>query len=388
MIAANLYIVLYLEILILCFVIAAILHNKASHDLGSEGEVRAFRWILRLYMVMMVLDSIAQMQFQRVIRPPVIIAEFASGAYMALLSLLAVFWFIFAELQIAPSMTRNTRFRILFALPGVAMAFMSFASIRTGWFFHYDDTETFRRGSLFFVQLVVAYFYFVFTTVHAYLVAKKEQSFARRQRLKRISLFIIAPTIGALLQLVIGGYPFVGPSIIIAVLIIFIRVQADMIQSDSLTGLNNRKSMEQYLEEILPGISEENPLYFFMIDADRFKKINDTYGHLEGDRALKLIAEALRMTANRTSGFIARLGGDEFVAINDTEHIQSPEAFEEMLLTDLAAVKTKAALPYDLSVSIGHCFCDGSVRLTADLLSAADKQMYLVKQEKHAAQRR
>lgn len=384
----NLYIVIYLEILFLCFLIAAVLHRKVSHDLGSEGEVRAFRWILEIYMVMMVLDSFTQLQYQGVIRPPVILPALGSAAYMALLSLLPVFWFVFAELQIAPSLTRKTWFRILLVIPGTLVAVMCFASIRTGWIFHYDADGAFSRGPLFSVQNVVGYIYFLFVTVHAFLVARKETSVARKRRLRKLSSFIIAPTIGALLQLLIGRYPFVGPSIIIAILSIFISVQADMIHTDSMTGLNNRKSMEHYLEELVAENPQEHPFYLFLIDADRFKNINDTCGHVEGDRALKLLADALRKTANRCSGFIARYGGDEFVALVHAAQLERPEIFEETLAENLESLKNKAALTYDLTVSTGHVLCAEEHPSPAALLKEADERMYLVKRAKHAAQRR
>ena len=56
-------------------------------------------------------------------------------------------------------------------------------------------------------------------------------------------------------------------------------------------------------------------LYFLFIDVDSFKQINDTYGHNEGDRALKIIAEVLSSLSEKTGGFCARYAGDEFAFI-------------------------------------------------------------------------
>ena len=56
-------------------------------------------------------------------------------------------------------------------------------------------------------------------------------------------------------------------------------------------------------------------LYFLFIDVDSFKQINDTYGHNEGDRALKIIAEVLSSLPEKTGGFCARYGGDEFAVV-------------------------------------------------------------------------
>ena len=376
------YIVVYLEILFICFVTAAILRSKVSHDLGSEAEVRTFRMILGIYMVMMVLDSYTQLQHQGEMHPPVITVALAQALYMSLLAVLAVVWFIFAELQIDSVLIRKKWFRVFFALPGVIMIVMCFASVHTGWVFFYDEAEVFRRGPFFFVQNVVAYIYFLTTTVHSFYASGKEASIARKQRLRKISSFIIAPTIGGLLQLFIGGYPMIGPSIIIAMLFIFTSIQADMINADSLTGLNNRKTMERYLEELLSDFSDDTRYFLFLIDVDRFKSINDTYGHIEGDRALRCIADAMRLTTDSYGGFVARLGGDEFVAVAEVNRVGSPSLFSDTLAKNLEFVRERDRLPYKLSASVGHAICPDQGRLPGDLLIIADQMMYLVKRQR------
>ncbi|MBR0171546.1 MAG: GGDEF domain-containing protein [Lachnospiraceae bacterium] len=377
------YVIVYLEILLLSFLVAAIINSKVSRDLGSEGEINAFRWILRIYMAMMLIDSFTQLQYRGVIHPPVVLAAIGSAAYMALLSVLAAVWCFFAELLIHPQLTRRKWFRILAVIPGAAVAVMCFASIRTGWIFRYDEAGVFHRGPFFVVQNMVAYIYFLFTTVHAFYVAGHVTSVVQKRRLRKIASFIIAPTIGAILQLhFAGGFPFVGPSISIAILSMFISVQGDMVNMDSLTGLNNRKNMERYLDEMSPGISRLNPVYLFMIDADHFKQINDTYGHVEGDHALKMIASALRNSVDDCQGYIARLGGDEFVAIMEKVHIKDPEAFCRHIDENIDTVRKNNGITYPLSVSTGYVVCESSAASADELLKQADEKMYEAKRKR------
>ena len=83
-------------------------------------------------------------------------------------------------------------------------------------------------------------------------------------------------------------------------------------QTDALTGLYNRWAFESYVESFLSGSNGEQRLHVFMvIDFDFFKQINDNYGHLCGDNALKSLANALRANF-RPTDIIARVGGDEF----------------------------------------------------------------------------
>ena len=85
---------------------------------------------------------------------------------------------------------------------------------------------------------------------------------------------------------------------------------------DALTGIYNRRFMENNLEQIIEMLSRANGLLsVLMIDIDYFKKYNDTYGHDQGDVCLKEVARAMSSGIKRKNDFTARYGGEEFVAI-------------------------------------------------------------------------
>ena len=85
--------------------------------------------------------------------------------------------------------------------------------------------------------------------------------------------------------------------------------------SDSLTGLPNRRAIEDWAFRQLSAASRHNfPLWVVMLDLDNFKCVNDTYGHEAGDIVLKRFADVLR-TNMRTSNLCGRMGGEEFVIV-------------------------------------------------------------------------
>lgn len=85
---------------------------------------------------------------------------------------------------------------------------------------------------------------------------------------------------------------------------------------DVLTGLHNRRSYEKYiLIKWNESIQNQTSLSVAMIDIDYFKKINDTYGHQEGDRVLKIIASTIQKALPKDNNFVARYGGEEFIII-------------------------------------------------------------------------
>lgn len=85
-------------------------------------------------------------------------------------------------------------------------------------------------------------------------------------------------------------------------------------QTDVLTGLYNREVLEQRVDELVTNLGDDQIFAFLMIDFDMFKEVNDTYGHLQGDIALKALANTLKNNF-RSTDTVARLGGDEFIVL-------------------------------------------------------------------------
>lgn len=102
---------------------------------------------------------------------------------------------------------------------------------------------------------------------------------------------------------------------------------------DTLTNIYNRRGLETYIEEVAEeAIKKQMQFSFVMVDIDYFKKVNDTYGHLEGDRVLQRVAGILKECAKKNEGYVARYGGEEFgmVFLNKKrEEMQS--VMEELL---------------------------------------------------------
>jgi diguanylate cyclase (GGDEF)-like protein len=121
-----------------------------------------------------------------------------------------------------------------------------------------------------------------------------------------------------------------------------------------------------------------------MIDVDYFKGINDKYGHVEGDHALRLVAEALKKTADANHGFAARLGGDEFLISTFNNSIQDPEKIKQDLDENLRSICENNHIPYQLIVSVGYAKCDSHQTKIINLFNEADQMLYEKKDKHHA----
>ena len=145
---------------------------------------------------------------------------------------------------------------------------------------------------------------------------------------------------------------------------------------DELTGLPNRRAFITLSEQALKlAMRMERDVLMIFIDVDHLKYINDTYGHLAGDRALIDTARVLRESC-READIIARLGGDEFVALMTVDSDQTAELVCERIKSRVAAHNQEIDHGYDLSLSVGATRSKAEGTMLADLLAQADTALY------------
>ena len=150
---------------------------------------------------------------------------------------------------------------------------------------------------------------------------------------------------------------------------------AQLAYRDILTGLYNRAKCESVFESL---DKNDEDYAIVSIDLNGLKKVNDTYGHSEGDKFLTLFAKAFK-NAFYGMGVTIRLGGDEFLAVVRSEHIcDLKEAFVDMKRLE---IEYSRDLPVELTASYGFA-CRGENNLTraADVYQVADAKMYVMKQ--------
>ncbi len=143
---------------------------------------------------------------------------------------------------------------------------------------------------------------------------------------------------------------------------------------DELTGLLNRRGLMLVGGELLATARRiGSSLALCFLDLDRFKQVNDRYGHEKGDRVLQAFGATL-LGAVRQSDTCCRLGGDEFVVLAMTS---DPEAFTRLLSASLQNSLANLFCAYDFNFSIGSITIEPHDRRSLDeLLAAADRQMY------------
>lgn len=149
-------------------------------------------------------------------------------------------------------------------------------------------------------------------------------------------------------------------------------------ERDPLTGLYNKKTIEARIDERLLNAEEKG--FFFLLDLDHFKTLNDRWGHGAGDAGIKAFAEALKISF-RKNDILGRVGGDEFVAyLSGCSRKKDAAEKAELLCRRVCAIRLPEQDNYQFSVSIGIA-CSGLGKTYADLFDEADNAMYSVKKQ-------
>jgi diguanylate cyclase (GGDEF)-like protein len=159
---------------------------------------------------------------------------------------------------------------------------------------------------------------------------------------------------------------------------------SDLSMVDGLTGLANRRSFEGRLQDAVRVAHRTNrPLAFLLADVDRFKDFNDSYGHLAGDEALKIVASSLRAPAMRPADLVARWGGEEFVALLPDTDRAGAHLVAERLRAAVAALaipqRRSGASAGVLTISIGVATLGARGDDPGALMARADAALYRAK---------
>ncbi|MES2352996.1 MAG: GGDEF domain-containing protein [Pseudomonadota bacterium] len=153
-----------------------------------------------------------------------------------------------------------------------------------------------------------------------------------------------------------------------------------MAQFDSLTALPNRHYLHAKLANALANSRQFGlPLAIMFLDVDRFKEINDCFGHAGGDEVLKEFSRRLRISV-RSTDTVARLGGDEFVII--LEGLHTPEEPQFIARKILASVRKEFRIdnkPLMVTTSIGIAFCRNADLASSEIIQKADEALYKAK---------
>lgn len=348
------YFFFYTEANIVCILILLILLvNDRLHNTRQEKQIR-FNWTVVAHIGYFISDiGWAAVLSGNLPRTRLLVGLF-NFTNLVMMHLLAFEWFLYMAASENMDFRKSRRRRNLCRTPMiVSVLVMVVAYVIAPEFWINKDGEL---NSLYYLMLILMpVLYMIAAFVISLRNARKTRSRENKKLYLLIGIYPLAVVVSGLIQTIFLDAPLFCFGCTFMLLFFYIENMQTLVSVDSLTRLNNRGQINRYMDQI---VYKENIRHTaMMIDIDRFKEINDTYGHGEGDRALVLMAQALRESVEGIDApvFIGRYGGDEFtVFVQHAEGDGLPEEIISRIRVALVEKQQQHKLPYDLMISAGY----------------------------------
>lgn len=261
---------------------------------------------------------------------------------------------------------RKNLYKVFFIVASIN-AILAFISIFTGTMFYVTADNVYRHGPLYFVYHIslLANIAFFITSVMQF--NHKNQN----SNIIPLLLTIVMVAIGFIFDTMISEWHFIWQVISLSMVMLYIYYCSIIMNNNPLTGLLNRRSFAIRTKYI------KKPAVILFFDINKFKEINDTYGHNYGDKCLVTVAEVLKKVYVGY-GYCYRIGGDEFCVIvfKNRDKVDEMNARFTQLLDEKRKFDEK--LP---TVAIGKTYFDPKKERFSSALAKADKAMYDAKQQ-------
>jgi diguanylate cyclase (GGDEF)-like protein len=244
-----------------------------------------------------------------------------------------------------------------------------------GYYFSISSDNVYMPGKLFPALLLLNYATIIIIIADIILAPKH----FKQVRVFLLIVFVIIIAAGATIDTLLEVTSLTWPCATLAILYIYFFIIKSDSKIDSLTGIGNRYSFNEFVNKLSRQNAREE-YTFVMIDIDRFKDINDTLGHLEGDNALRDTAVIIKSCIRHTD-FAARFGGDEFVLVTRAENAM--KRIIDRINESIAVQNQKRVRPYQLYISWGYdVYTTNSGQSIQEFLAHIDNLMYQHKESR------
>lgn len=230
------------------------------------------------------------------------------------------------------------------------------------------EGNVYQRASLYWVFVVIAGIYIIDGAFLYYRYRKRIGGLKNFP----ITIFLLPIIFGIIVQVITYEIAIIWSSVAIAIAGIIIVKKNELIFTDRLTGLYNRSYLD-YIEQKI--FSKKETVSGIMIDLDKFKSINDQYGHTMGDEAL-VCAASIFDEVFVEKGVVMRYAGDEFVVILKTIDKNEINQLIQNVREKLYQFNESYSKPFKLSASMGYAIIDPNVQNINEFMQILDSEMY------------
>ena len=291
-------------------------------------------------------------------------------------------WYTYCEIVQGNTKILTSSGKFKSVIPFYCAMIILVIGLFTDYLFAIDDNGHLEYRPLYVVLLVIPFGYLIYSSIKAFHRAFTSNRYHDHSLYIAMGLFPLMPILCGLVQAALLTVPIMCYGATSAVLFLYLTAMENRISTDPLTQINNRHEMQRYLTSKMKSRSQGMDLYLLIMDVDHFKEINDKYGHIEGDKALVTVAEALKISCvdAKNRAFLSRFGGDEFIVIMEAESEQQVREKADLILGNVTKLSEESGAPYDLKACIGYAKYDYDNPVTIPrLIALADEKLYEMK---------
>jgi diguanylate cyclase (GGDEF)-like protein len=274
---------------------------------------------------------------------------------------------------------KRVRKRVYYLYPFMFIAVLSILNFFFPLTFSISESNIYHREPflwLIYIANFSIYIYMLFILI-------KNRKAMNTNLLLEVFLIFVIPLIGATLQMIFYGILLIGAMLALEVVIVYIILETVSIKKDYLTNLNSRAKTDEYINRL---IEKNKEFVVIMMDLDDYKELNDTHGHINGDKVLIGFAQILT-TVFKEKSMIARYGGDEFIVVSEYISEFNVEYYKDRIYELLHTYSEEMPLLSTLKFSLGVSVYDGSKSLE-NMLVDSDNEMYRDKAKNKNMKRR
>lgn len=374
---------LYIEINLFSIIILILvrLQFKSSQGDAIVSDQKIFKMMIITNIAMLATDAAAMLLNGADFPGAHVICLVIWLVFYLLNPVLGYLYVLFCEARIQSVYGGSMKRRWIYTAGLILNSVFTVANIFTPVYFSISDNNEYSRGPLFFISIILGCWYIAVAFIIVLRCSANREDINEKRMLKPLLLFPIAPVIGELIQIIAVNSSVIWESTVISLLVIMFSIQREKIVTDTLTGLYNRRQLMPYLTWKIERFSREKRIYLIIADVDKFKQINDVYGHVTGDVVLTNIAKAVRKACGK-GDFVGRYGGDEFIIVTERRGDYDVETLIKSIDDGIAAMNNDGTLKCPVSMSIGYAQWSDKYNNIDEFLSAADGRMYDKKENK------
>ena len=367
---------IHIEIDVLFLLILCVIAHQSVTNVSQQMGRVLFRYTVYGIIFSLALDTIWMLIDGRLFPGAIFLNLLVNALFLSCGILLGCIWYLYVLETLGYKVSQLIS--VLILTPGFFFLILNVISMKTGSVFYITEENIYVRGPQFSIQSGGAIVMLMVSLIHILIRFIRGD---RTPEIRKLLLFYILPVVGTLITLPFTGMPGTWPCAAVSIIMIYIADQDEEITRDSLTGLNNRKTLARTFAEYIKVAGAGQQLYLYVMDLDRLKEINDTYGHSEGDKALIAAAKVFLQSIQGLRSIAARIGGDEFLILAFLPGEEAASELKNRITQNFEDYNSDSPEPYTLQSSVGYCLYGPDDSLST-LMERADKMLYEEKSKK------